>query len=222
MMQVNTLRPQFVVCINNTHYPASLEQFKIYRVVFDDEQAADGDLRVIDESGEDCLYPTDCFVAIEVSEELEEALWRVARQELGNSRSQEPKLRSLNYERSGIRRVLGDLEAAIMEAVWERRLPEGVGVRVKEIHKALYLRNELAYTTVMTTMARMARKEIFRTERDPSGYVYYPNSATATSDAFHRFVLRRTLTCLLEDSGYSNTFDENEKNTLTELVRNLS
>ena len=46
----NTL-PKFVVCINNENYPASLELHKIYRVLPDEDAAADGDLRVIDESG---------------------------------------------------------------------------------------------------------------------------------------------------------------------------
>jgi hypothetical protein len=53
-----------VVCIKNTGYPASLELHKIYRAVRDDEAAADGDLRIIDESGEDYLYPIDWFATI--------------------------------------------------------------------------------------------------------------------------------------------------------------
>lgn len=53
---------QFVICIDNTDYPASLELHKVYRVLPDEEAAADGDLRVIDESGEDYLYPTDYFL----------------------------------------------------------------------------------------------------------------------------------------------------------------
>jgi hypothetical protein len=48
--------PRFVVCVDNTGYPASLELHKIYRVVPDEEAEADGDIRVVDESGEDYLY----------------------------------------------------------------------------------------------------------------------------------------------------------------------
>ena len=51
----------FVVCINNTGYPASLELHKIYRVVPDEDAAADGDIQVVDESGEDYLYPASPF-----------------------------------------------------------------------------------------------------------------------------------------------------------------
>jgi len=66
--------PQFVVCIKNTGYQASLELYKIYRVLPDDEARNSGDIRVIDESGEDYLYPADYFIAIEVPRVVEEAL----------------------------------------------------------------------------------------------------------------------------------------------------
>ena len=66
----------FVVCINNEGYPASLELHKIYRVVPDKGAAADGDLRVIDESGEDYLYPATYFAPIKVPAAVEESLRR--------------------------------------------------------------------------------------------------------------------------------------------------
>ena len=65
--------PQFVVCVNNSEYPASLELYKIYRVLPDDD-AADGDFRVIDESSEDYLYPADYFIPIEVPIAVEQAM----------------------------------------------------------------------------------------------------------------------------------------------------
>lgn len=64
----------FVVCINNAGYPAALERHKIYQVLPDDDAAADGDIRVIDESGEDYLYPAACFVPIDLPEEVRQAL----------------------------------------------------------------------------------------------------------------------------------------------------
>ena len=57
-------KSQFVVCVDNTNYPASLELHKIYEVVPDQDAAADGDVRVIDESGEDYLFSQDRFVPI--------------------------------------------------------------------------------------------------------------------------------------------------------------
>jgi hypothetical protein len=63
----------YVVCIDNSGYPASLERHKIYRVLPDEEAAADGDLRVIDESGEDYLYSADRFVPIQLPSAVEKS-----------------------------------------------------------------------------------------------------------------------------------------------------
>jgi len=76
MNQYNDFPPCFAVCIKNTDYPASLELYKIYRILADDEAAQDGDVRVIDESGEDYLYPADYFVVIDVPKAVEQAILR--------------------------------------------------------------------------------------------------------------------------------------------------
>jgi len=55
---------EFVVCIDNKGYPASLELHKIYRVLSDQDAATDGDVRVVDESGDDYLYPATYFSPI--------------------------------------------------------------------------------------------------------------------------------------------------------------
>ena len=68
------LATRFVVCVNNSNYEASLERRKIYEVVPDPDAARDGDIRIIDESGEDYLYPMDRFVAIEIPEAIEQAI----------------------------------------------------------------------------------------------------------------------------------------------------
>ena len=68
----------FVVCLKNNGYPASLERHKIYRVLPDQEAEKDGDLRIVDESGKDYLYPKDWFVLIEVPEVVEASLLRTA------------------------------------------------------------------------------------------------------------------------------------------------
>lgn len=68
----------FAVCINNTDYPASLERHKIYQVFSDRRVESDGDLRIIDESGEDYIYPASYFVMIEVPQLLAESLLQVA------------------------------------------------------------------------------------------------------------------------------------------------
>ena len=57
---------RFAVCVRNDGYEASLERNKIYAVLPDEDAERDGDLRVVDESGEDYLFSADRFVAIEV------------------------------------------------------------------------------------------------------------------------------------------------------------
>ena len=70
--------PEFVVCINNVDYPVSLELHKIYRVIIDEDATSEGDIRIIDESGEDYLYPSSYFVPIQVPQIVEESLRRVS------------------------------------------------------------------------------------------------------------------------------------------------
>jgi hypothetical protein len=64
----------FVVCVDNSEYPVSLELHKIYRTLPDEEMAEDGDLRVIDESGEDYIYPASYFLPIPLPRETAKAL----------------------------------------------------------------------------------------------------------------------------------------------------
>ena len=68
------MSPRFAVCLSNADYPASLELHKIYRVLPNEDAALDGDIRVIDESGEDYLYPADYFALIELPSAVERAL----------------------------------------------------------------------------------------------------------------------------------------------------
>lgn len=57
-------QPRFVGCVNNKDYPASLELRKLYQVVADEAVAKYHQLRVIDETGEDYLYPEEYFVSV--------------------------------------------------------------------------------------------------------------------------------------------------------------
>jgi len=70
------LEPQFVVCVKNKQYRASLELRKLYQVLPDDSAAKHRQLRVIDESGEDYLYPEDYFVAVQLPHSSEKAVLR--------------------------------------------------------------------------------------------------------------------------------------------------
>ena len=51
-----------------------MELHKIYRVLPDEDAEQDGDLRVIDESGEDYLYPADAFMILELPRDVQRAL----------------------------------------------------------------------------------------------------------------------------------------------------
>ena len=62
-------RDRFVLCIRNQGYQASLETRKIYRVIDDSKAESKGMLRLIDDSGDDYLLPSDCFVPIQVPSE---------------------------------------------------------------------------------------------------------------------------------------------------------
>lgn len=102
----------------------------------------------------------------------------------------EPDISVFRPDRPGVRKVLGDLEAEIMELIWSR--PPEAGVTVRDVFEVLYERRRLAYTTIMSTMARLARKNLLRVEKRDQAYLYFPNF---TQEAFiSRFVGR-----ILED-----------------------
>ena len=69
----STRKNYFVVCVRNDGYPASLERRKIYRALHDQDAAQHRYLRVVDESGEDYLYPAKLFEAISLPISLERA-----------------------------------------------------------------------------------------------------------------------------------------------------
>ena len=69
---------EFVVCISNEGYEASLELKKIYEVVADSVASSHEQIRVIDESGEDYLYFSKLFVSIDLPASLRAQLSEVA------------------------------------------------------------------------------------------------------------------------------------------------
>ncbi|MDR3221082.1 MAG: hypothetical protein LBU46_03600 [Candidatus Accumulibacter sp.] len=65
---------KWAFCISNKGYPASLEIRKVYEVIDDEDGARMGCIRVIDEEGEDYLYPASMFMPIELTPPVEERL----------------------------------------------------------------------------------------------------------------------------------------------------
>ena len=64
----------FVLCIDDGGYPESLEVRKVYAVLPDERAAARNYIRVIDETGEDYLYPAKHFVRVQIPPEAAAAL----------------------------------------------------------------------------------------------------------------------------------------------------
>lgn len=71
-------RHQFAICVQNEGYPASLELWKIYRVLPDEKAARHQLIRVVDESGEDYLYSENWFVFIKLPQVVEKAMLAVS------------------------------------------------------------------------------------------------------------------------------------------------
>ena len=68
------MEKHFVICVENTGYEASLEKRKIY-IRLDDPAAASHDqMRIIDESGEDYLFPASFFVPVELPANVSQAI----------------------------------------------------------------------------------------------------------------------------------------------------
>lgn len=109
----------------------------------------------------------------------------------------EPDITAFRPDRPGIRKVLGDLEAEIMELIWQRPVQQGTMVR--DVFEVLYSRRSIAYTTVMNTMARLAKKKLLRVETWEHAYVYYP--LWTEQEFISRFVGRILEDLLVNFSG---------------------
>ncbi len=64
---------KFAVCVDNADYPVSLELHKVYRVLPDERAESESELRIVDESGEDYLYPAKRFVQVDLPEAVEKS-----------------------------------------------------------------------------------------------------------------------------------------------------
>jgi hypothetical protein len=67
-MSVKSRKNEFVICAKNGDHPASLELQKLYPVLPDQTAQARRMIRIVDESGEDYLYPEKYFVAVQLEE----------------------------------------------------------------------------------------------------------------------------------------------------------
>lgn len=78
----------------------------------------------------------------------------------------------LHPDRQGLRMVLGDLEADIMEVIWQQ--PESGGCTVRDVYEIMREQRRIGYTTVMNTMTRLANKGVLESTRQDMAYRYRP------------------------------------------------
>lgn len=88
---------------------------------------------------------------------------------------------------SNPRNRLGDLERAVMEHLWSASDAHPGGLTVRDVHDAVGVERGLAYTTLMTVLDRMAKKDLVSRERDGRAWRYTPASSREelTSETLH-------------------------------------
>ena len=77
-MEAENVEPRFAVCINNGSYVDDLKVRTVYQVLPDESAARSNYIRVIDETGEDYLYPAEYFVFVELPPEAAKTLMLTA------------------------------------------------------------------------------------------------------------------------------------------------
>ena len=70
MEKVQDMKHQFAICVSNLGYEVSLEKWKVYPLISEKSLTSQGMVRAVDESGEDYLFPEDCFIAIKLPEQV--------------------------------------------------------------------------------------------------------------------------------------------------------
>jgi len=78
MQKVKFAASRFVICVENKGYRASLEKRKIYVALPNAMALKHGQVRVIDDSGEDYLYPKSFFLPITIPQSLRKAILKAA------------------------------------------------------------------------------------------------------------------------------------------------
>jgi hypothetical protein len=78
-LDVSRTKHQFAICVQNEGYLASLELWKVYRMIADLRAAKDQLVRIIDESGEDYLYDQSWFVPIKLPQAAKDAMLAASR-----------------------------------------------------------------------------------------------------------------------------------------------
>ena len=101
---------------------------------------------------------------------------------------------SFRFNQTGLRKFLGDLECEIMELVWKKANPT---VTVRDIYENLRQQRQIAYTTVMTTMVRLAEKGLLKiVDRSGLANCYAP---AESREAFIRNAVGKVLAIFVKE-----------------------
>lgn len=124
---------------------------------------------------------------------------------------------TFNPDKKGIRKILGDLESDVMESIWEKEK-----ATVRDIHDRLKKDREIAYTTVMTVMSRLADKGLLEKDKEGAAYVYRP---AFSKREFTQSTVIKVIRELLADfttpaiAGFLDSVTEIDEEKLDELER---
>ncbi|MDJ0842494.1 MAG: BlaI/MecI/CopY family transcriptional regulator [Acidobacteriota bacterium] len=124
---------------------------------------------------------------------------------------------SFQPHKDGLGRLLGELEARIMERLWESG-----NASVRQVHSALSEDGKIAYTTVMTVMTRLAEKGLLERQKDGKSYVYAPS---VNREQFAAAASGRIFSALLEDwgtpalSAFVDSVESTDPDRMAELAR---
>lgn len=102
--------------------------------------------------------------------------------------------KNLRLDGSGISKVLGALEAEVMDVIWSREK-----VSVREVMEALEDRKEYSFNTIMTIMNRLVEKGLLRKCRAGNAYAY---EARVCRDSFCREVTRSVVSSIVSDGSF--------------------
>ena len=124
---------------------------------------------------------------------------------------------TFNPNNKGLRKILGDLEADVMETVWAKG-----EVTVRDVYDILKEQRSLAYTTVMTVMSRLAEKGLLKKIKAGAAFLY---QASASREDFTQSTVKKVITELLGDfaaptiSQFVETLGDEQPEKIEELAR---
>ncbi|MCB1041354.1 MAG: BlaI/MecI/CopY family transcriptional regulator [Acidobacteria bacterium] len=119
--------------------------------------------------------------------------------------------------KKGQPQILGELEAQVMDLIWDHG-PQ----TVRQVHRSLSAQRDLAYTTVMTVMTRLAEKEVLAKHKQGNAFLY---RAVQDKNTFQQDSARRIFTSLMKGFGGAvvqplvDSLDHLDDSELDELMK---